>query len=92
MRLVRMGDKKSPVYRIVVVDARVRRQSRLLRSQVAARYADRRRGEGEGLDCQGRSADRDGKVFACKDGRYRKIRKAQPRENQRQEKEVIAFA
>ena len=61
MRLVRLGDKRNPIYRVVVADAR-----------------------------KAASAHRNGEEPACEGGRYRKIGKAQPRKNQRQEvQEVI---
>lgn len=97
MRLVRMGDKKSPVYRIVVVDGRKAATGEYIDKvgfydpKSTPRYPYGRRGKGEGLAFQGRSADRNGKELARARGRNGKIQQAQPFQNQDEEKEVRRF-
>ena len=95
MRLVRMGDKKSPVYRIVVVDARKAATGEYIdkigyydpKSQPVTLTVDAQKAQ-DWL-CEGRAAHRNGEVAACESRRDRKERKALAFQDQGQEKEVI---
>ena len=62
MRLTRVGGKKNPIYRVVVADSRSPRDGQVPRDHRALQPADRalddrvRRGKGEGVAWQGRTA------------------------------------
>ena len=98
MRLTRMGDKKSPFYRIVVVDSRKARDGEYIEkvghynptSQPEEIVIDeaKARGEGERLALQGRSADRYGQDPAHPPGHHGKADQAFRSPHQDQEKEV----
>ncbi len=83
MRLVRLGDKKSPVYRIVVVDAR---------KAATGEYIEKVGYYGERLARKGRSAHRNGQKPFGAGRRDRKVCEAQRAQDQRQkEEEIIGF-
>ena len=91
MRLTRMGDKKSPFYRIVVTDSRNARDGAYIDkvghyNPLTVPAAGR--GKGEGLDLQGRTADRDGQGDPRSAGRHRETREAFRSQDQGQKKEV----
>jgi ribosomal protein S16 len=63
IRLTRVGSKKNPIYRVVVADSRLAARRQFI--EIVGRYNPRaaldhrdRRGEGQGLDFEGRAADR----------------------------------
>ena len=95
MRLVRMGDKKSPVYRIVVVDARKAATGEYLdkvgfydpRSNPVTLTVDVEKAK-DWLS-KGCSAHRDGQVPPRRFGRHGEERQALPFQDQDEEKEVI---
>ena len=76
MRLTRLGDKKSPFYRIVVVDSRKARDGQYVDligtydPLVRARDGENRRRESEEMDRKRSSTYRQGQGFACQRGYY----------------------
>ncbi len=89
IRLSRGGAKKRPFYRVVVADSRMPRDGRFierlgmfdpLKAKDSAERVVARRGEGEGLDRQGRPADRSRRAPA------RRARRADARGAEQSEK------
>ena len=96
IRLSRGGAKKRPFYRIVVADARMPRDGRFvekigtfdpLKAKDDANSSGARRREGQGLDRQGRAADRP-RAAPARQPRRRQARAAQQPEKAKPKKKA----